>query len=91
MSDKPIYTYGRYEVRICDEVLDQDKMVRGYGVFNKQTGIREYCDVALHQAVHNCRFWEMLLREAESHPDDPNESLFDTGTKEKELALKNLN
>lgn len=89
LLSKVLYDYGRYYVTVCDDVEDGNQTVKGYGVFNKETGVREYSDVAYFQCVRNARLWEQFAKDGEAFKYDPNDTIWDKGTPEP--VLKNLN
>lgn len=95
MSKKIEYKYGRYYVQVCDNVLEEGTLnVRGYGVFNKETGVREYSDIALVNCVNMARSFELHLREVLQMVEKPGDSLFDKGTSDEKttaISLEKMN
>lgn len=78
-NNKEIYSYGRYDVLVVPDVSgDGDRFVPGYGVVNRDTGVREYESVDLPNALRMCRLMELHVRASITIKDDGSETLFAT-------------
>ena len=62
---KPLYQNDRYEVRVISDALDEDNTSRrdGYGIFNRDTDVREGTALVLGEARWRADQFRNMLRE----------------------------
>lgn len=90
MTDTCLYKYGRYEVRIKENVKDEFRSERGYGLFNTETGVWEHEDFILRNVLNLARHLEQGVRELLKVKDTPEDDMFEREALDKD-SLRPLN
>ena len=69
MPNEVLYETENYEVRIIEDALDEDgsSKRKGYGIFNKDTGVLESTGLALAPTKWQAFQFQNLLNQFESH------------------------
>jgi len=65
-NNKSLFTYGRFDVCIVDDHMEDGVAVKGYGIINRDTGVTESSTTLLFHAIQTCRNCEDFLKEVEN-------------------------